>query len=102
MHGGQPSASDADTRGQPTGHLHDRQFWYHSATAERAGRCGRNRRLVGIRLREMDQGLTVATSATAELEELRGEEARPWARAVRTPELRQMELEAGSDPGLVL
>src|SRR5437899_9821112 len=49
----------------------------------------------------MDQGLTVATSATAELEELRGEEgARPWARAVRTPELRQMELEAGSDPGL--
>ena len=48
----------------------------------------------------MDQGLTVATSATAELEELRGEEARPWAPAVRAPELRQMELEAGSDPGL--
>src|SRR5947208_7243179 len=47
----------------------------------------------------MDQGLTVATSATAELEELRGEEARPWARGVRAPELRQMELQAGSDPG---
>ena len=51
-------------------------------------------------MREMDQGLTVATSATAELEELRGEEARPWARGVRAPELRQMELQAGSDPGL--
>src|SRR5438128_1133970 len=48
----------------------------------------------------MDQGLTVATSATAELEELRGEDARPWGRAARAPELKQMELEAGSDPGL--
>src|SRR6476646_4717318 len=85
--------------GGPTAHLRDRQFWYHSATAEWAGRSSRQLKVGGDPLREMDQGLTVATSATAELDELRGEDARPWARPVRT-ELRQMELEAGSDPGL--